>query len=46
MKFRSVLFVPGHEEKKIKKAFGLQSEQGSILKKKMLALLYVVMESV
>ena len=26
MKFRSVLFVPGHEEKKIKKAYTLNAD--------------------
>ena len=26
MKYRSVLFVPGHEEKKIKKAYTLNSD--------------------
>ena len=26
MKFRSVLFVPGHEEKKIKKAYTLHAD--------------------
>ena len=26
MKYRSVLFVPGHEEKKIKKAYSLNSD--------------------
>ena len=28
MKYRSVLFVPGHEEKKIRKAYTLNPDEG------------------
>ena len=29
MKYRSVLFVPGHEKKKIKKAYTLDADRGN-----------------